>query len=384
MIKAHSRLPGPSKLETQSMIRSLIERIVRRLYRFTTVLDNLIGPGKYLDSSMDTVLILGGSSNIFGIEVIKVLIFEEGIDVVNLDTVDHSDLIFSDTKQGKGPCSLEKRSNEVRGSRGGTYYFIKCQSITDKSDILKGLKKVYKGSYGISVFVNNVNEGLFEFMQGSTNPLLSHGPLDLKSKSFVLGNQAHFQDLLNSNLINVMISVKFFLNEIVPQTIEMFSSFKRSPGFYIINTTNTVSLCAPAFAGYYAASKAGLNQFHESLTSELGYYNNRRIKTLLIFLPFLGTHTINDIPWTEYASLLVRGLKQGKTGNMTLSLVPGKFSFKQILSMSYPTKYWRAYEPTWCEKLFVAISRGYPHVTNYIWPQKGILGYLTSRSKITN
>ncbi|AET40342.1 Srl4p Ecym_5606 [Eremothecium cymbalariae DBVPG len=354
-----------------------INRLVRKVYKYASILNDVIGPGKVLESYTDTVLILGGSSNMFGIELCRTLILNEGIQVVNLDTVDRQELMFGSCQSsccsfGRNPnllSVLEENNHKHQLQEKRTkYHFVKCSTITNKKDVLDGLNRVLDGRFGISVFINNVNEGLFEFMQGSTDPMLSHGPVDIMNKSLLQGSQKIFQDVLNSNLINVMLSVKFFLNEIVPQTMNILQEQNKPPGFYIVNITNTLSLHAPAFAGYYAASKAGLNQFHESLTSELGYYNKRRIKTLLIFLPFLSTHTMSNIPWVEYAAMLVRDLKLGRSGELTLSVVPGKFQCRHILSMSYPIKFWRAYEPWWWEKQLIAIAHGYPHTVNNVWP----------------
>ncbi|AMD21735.1 HFL121Wp [Eremothecium sinecaudum] len=367
------------------MTSALIGRIVRKLYKYTAKLDNLIGPGKYLDNSVDKVLILGGTSNIFGVEVIKILLFEEGINVVNLDTVDHRELVYEENEENASVGHVESETVRPKAAKEGEYHFIKCESTCDKNHVLDGLNKVLEGDYGISVFINNVNEGLFEFMQGGTDPPLSHAPLDLKRNSFILGNQGQFQDLLNSNLINVMISVKFFLNEIVPQTMRQHGDRDQPPGFYIINTTNTISLHAPAFAGYFAASKAGLNQFHESLTSELGFYNNDcRIKTLLAFLPFYSTHTVSNVPWAEYAGVFIRALKLGRSGEMTLNFVPGRFSVAKFTAMSHRTRYWRAYEPYWWEKLLVAVSHGYPHVTNYLKPPRNVTSIASPSSRHVN
>ncbi|AGO12738.1 AaceriADR270Cp [[Ashbya] aceris (nom. inval.)] len=342
------------------MIEACLGKLMKHAYRYTSIVNDAVGPGKSLESGKDAVLILGGSSSTFGVELCKALL-EEGLTVVNLDT---TDLVKRHMPQERQRRARTPGAGGAGNGRGpvGRYHFIHCQSLTSKNDVLAGLHKVLQGSFGISIFINNVNEGLFDFMRGSINSQVARGPLDLMNRSLLQGSQELFQQLLNSNLINVMLAVKFFLNQLVPQTIELAQREHRTAGFYIVNVTNTLSLHAPAFTGYYATSKAGLNQFHESLTSELSLYDKCRIKTLLAFLPFLSAHTADEIHWADSARILVRALKLGRTGDVSLDFPAGRLSCARMLTFSYPVRFWRAYEPWWWEKQLVASTNGYPRL----------------------
>lgn len=340
---------------------------MKHAYRYTSLVNDAVGPGKSLESGKDAVLILGGSSSTFGVELCKALL-REGTTVVNLDTADLVKWRAPQQRRARARTPRARSAGNVpRRAAAGRYHFIHCRSLTNKNDVLASLRMVLLGHFGISIFINNVNEGLFDFMQGSIHAQAAQGPSDLMDRSFLQGSQELFQQLLNSNLINVMLSVKFFLNQLVPQTIELAQREHLTPGFYIVNVTNTLSLHAPAFTGYYATSKAGLNQFHESLTSELSLYDKCRIKTLLAFLPFLSTHTADETHWADSARILVRALKLGRTGDVSLAFPARRLSCARMLTFSYPVRFWRAYEPWWWEKQLVASTNGYPRLVQSTW-----------------
>lgn len=259
------------------------------LFKLANSIYDIVGSGVRLEPEVSTVLIIGGSSNGLGIEICTTLIIENKIRVINIDTKD-MELILS--------------ANEA--SLIDKYYtFVSCKDFSNAQCVLEALQEVKDLQVPITIFINNVQKG-FETIYSR----------DAKA---AFGGKAviQLQRCVNSNLTNVMIATKFFLKDLIPQTVHI--SHKRFHDFYIVNISTVLTLNVPKFAPHYISSKAALNQFHDSLTSELRVRSGKtKVKSLLVYLPFVKEGHRWESSTTELAQQLVECLKNGRRGDVLL------------------------------------------------------------------
>lgn len=259
------------------------------LFKLANSIYDIVGAGTRLEPEVSTVLIMGGSSNGLGVEICTTLIIENKNRVINIDTKD-MELILSANEA----TLIDKY-----------YTFVSCKDFSNTQCVLEALEEVKDLQVPITIFINNVQKG-FEtiYNRHATAPLGVNAVIQL-------------QRCVNSNLTNVMIATKFFLKEIIPQTVHI--SHKKFHDFYIVNISTALTLNVPKFATHYVSSKAALNQFHDSLTSELRVRpGETKVKSLLIYLPFVKEGREWENGATDLAQQLVECLKNGRRGDVLL------------------------------------------------------------------
>ncbi|CCH59393.1 hypothetical protein TBLA_0B05660 [Henningerozyma blattae CBS 6284] len=211
--------------------------------------------GKQFDPKTDKILIAGGSDT-FGKQLIKHLINDYNVPVINLDTTNF-----------KNKFDIQK------------YKYIECRDFTKLDTLYEALDKI-SNYQGITIFINNLQFG-------EANHI------------------AHVQKCIRTNVTSVMIIIKNLVNNIMKDD-------KKS--YYIINITKNMTLHEARItnvSNIYIASKSALNQIHDGISSELPY---NRFKTLLVYIPELNSD--NDYKSTRISKQFVSFLKSGKFGEM--------------------------------------------------------------------
>lgn len=254
--------------------------ISERLFKLANTFYGIVGTGKKLECN-DTVLILGGSNEL-GKDICTQLC-ESEVRVINVDTEDIN-------------ISLE----------GEYYTFIPCRNFADTYNVRESMELVKSAGRSVTVFINNVQKE-FESVYQMAVP---SSPLDESID--------RLKECVAANLTNVMIATKFFLEQLIPQTIRLGKG--NAQDYYLINLSSILTLNVPEQASQYVSSKAALNQFHDSLASELKCSRRKTVhfKTLLVFLP----HVREYFRWKQLAPFLSRQLieclKDGRKGDVLL------------------------------------------------------------------
>lgn len=249
----------------------------KHLFKLANTFYGFLGTGKKLEE-IDTVLILGGSNGL-GREICHAL-FRSRIVVVNVDS--------------ENPFPVSR-----------SYKFIHCKDFADTSCVQDAMQRVKNLKHPITVLINNVHKN-FESIYSEE--------IDLQ---IIDDSVDQMRDCIASNLTNVMIATKFFLKEIVSQTIQLTNGKVRD--YYVVNMSTLLTLHVPEWASGYVSSKAALNQFHDALTSEYKCSPRRtKIKTLLVFLPY-----VKELEKWEYltpylSDQLVNCLQDGRCGDVLL------------------------------------------------------------------
>lgn len=268
-----------------------------KLFNWSKKVYLTLGVGTKLEPDVSSVLIFGGSTNGLGIELCTALMFENRVRVINVDTRDF-EIILSVNEA----VLLDKY-----------YSFVHCDDFSNADSVVQAMREVFDLKIPVTVFINNVQQGLETIFDRS-------GDIALGDNSV-----SHLRKCVNANLTNVMIATKFFLEELVPQTIFLLK--EKYVDFYIVNISTVLSLELPDFARDFTSSKAALNQFHDSLTSELKQRpGDSTIKTLLVYLPNLETGEDWEVALTELTQQLIQDLKDGKQGDTILHRNTGKSS----------------------------------------------------------
>ncbi|QLQ78050.1 hypothetical protein HG537_0A02970 [Torulaspora globosa] len=259
----------------------------KNLFNVANALYGLLGVGLKLEDGVG-VLIMGGSSEGLGIEICLALAIDWNLYVVNVDTKD-MEVVLNE----KEASIVDKK-----------YRFVQCKDFTKPESVLEALTKVQALKLPLKLLINNMQHGL-----GTTF-----------STSSMLGNNAisRLQSYIDSNVISVMVTTKYFMNVLVPQTTRLLNG---RASFYIINLTSILTLTTPGFATEYISSKAALNQFHDGLTSELALgLGKTQFKTLLIFLPYVKDGHVWENVSTDLCRQLIKYLKLGQRGSARLHL----------------------------------------------------------------
>ncbi|SMN18808.1 similar to Saccharomyces cerevisiae YPL033C SRL4 Protein of unknown function [Maudiozyma saulgeensis] len=245
-------------------------------YLYTQMLSiyKIIGVTKRFDPKEDVVLILGGSTTSFGQKLCQVLVHKYKTTVVNFDRYDDPN------------CHCP-----------GLYHFIRCD-FTQRKSVNNAFFRAKLLGLSFTVLINNVNE----LLDGITD----EDPLK------------NCRDIINANLINVMISTKLFITELVGHDKDV----------YIINVTalSDSDHGKEGRSTYYHLAQAGLVQFHDGMSSELklkeinhgNYY-----KPLLAYLPVSKEKKAEKLV-NDFIRVLIEGregieyLYEGKIRNSTL------------------------------------------------------------------
>ncbi|CCE62533.1 hypothetical protein TPHA_0C03810 [Tetrapisispora phaffii CBS 4417] len=237
--------------------------------------------GKSLNPK-DVVVLLGGS-DAFGTQLCQQLINEDVV-VVNIDSLDNSNELLLDINSPKQQ-----------------YYFIPCDSFEDVNHMKSAINKVAQTKLTPTIFLNNIN---FEF---ETILKDSNTECNDLSSDYV----KYFQKTIMINLENVMVSTKYFLNNFI------------NPDFYyVINVSIDIKDVYSWEGSRFRTSKMALNQYHDSLVSELNemyWEKNLDIKNILFYLPY------KHLNYSEYVSSCkqlsinaVSHLKNGERGPIQL------------------------------------------------------------------
>ncbi|GAV51782.1 hypothetical protein ZYGR_0AF02530 [Zygosaccharomyces rouxii] len=256
--------------------------ISQRLYKFASLVYGVIGSGKKLEST-DTVLILGGSNDL-GRDICTQLC-QSGIKVINVDTEDTKFPLMS-----------------------SCYTFVSCRSFAETHSVQKSMQAVKSLNEPITILINNVQRDL----KGVYQVDLPVSPLEESIDQF--------KECVAANLTNVMIATKFFLEQLVPQSVRLTGNKCRD--YFLVNLSSILTLNVPEQASHYVSSKAALNQFHDSLTSELKCSRHKKIhfKTLLVFLPYNKDY----VSWSQSTSFLsqqlIECLHDGRKGDVLLRI----------------------------------------------------------------
>ncbi|CDH13076.1 related to Oxidoreductase-like protein SRL4 [Zygosaccharomyces bailii ISA1307] len=250
-----------------------------RLYRLANAFYAIVGTGKKLEET-DTVLILGGSNGL-GRELC-ISLYNRKIRVINVDTINF--------------LPLHKY-----------YSFIHCHDFADTSNVQNAMQDVKSLEFTITALINNVQRDFETIYDEEDEKNTDDDSVD------------KMRECVSSNLTNVVIATKYFLKEIVPQTIRL--SKGKLQEYYIVNLSTLLTLHVPERASRYISSKAALNQFHDSLTSECRCSARRaKIKTLLVFLPY-----VKDLESWKYlrpylSEQLVQCMQDGRQGDVLLRI----------------------------------------------------------------
>lgn len=286
----------------------------RSLFNVASALYGLLGAGLKLEDGVG-VLIMGGSLEGLGIEICLALAIDWNLHVVNVDTKD-MEVVLN-----------EKEATIVARN----YRFVQCKDFTKPESVLEALTKVQALQLPLKILINNMQHGLSTTFNSSS----------------LLGNSAvsRLQDYIDSNVISVMVTTKYFASVLVPQTRRLLNE---KASFYIINLTSILTLTAPGFATEYISSKAALNQFHDGLTSELALgLGKSYFKTLLIFLPYARDGNTWENASTDLCRQVIKYLKLGQRGCARLHLggdLARKLHGKIKENYRYKSGQWR---PEW-------------------------------------
>lgn len=279
------------------MNRQRNEMVSKGLFNAVSKLYGFFGAGVKLADAM-AVLIIGGSSDGLGTELIVSLAIDYNIHVVNIYSKDIELILDS------------KEANLL----AAYYTFVPCKDFTNSKYLLEALKKVKDLQLPITILINNMQQGIETTF----------------SSSFFMGHSAvaRLQEYISANVTSVMVTTKYFLTLLVPQTDRILETKAK---FYVINLTSILTEKTPGFAIEYVSSKAALNQFHDGLTSELAMSSKRnRFKTLLIYLPYAKDGRSWEILSTDLCEQVIEHLRLGQKGCTTLQANGAKSMFGKV------------------------------------------------------
>ena len=197
---------------------------------------NIIGVTKRFDPKQDVILVLGGTTTMFGQKLCQVLVHKYKAKIVNFDRYDDQN------------CHSP-----------GLYHFIRCD-FTNRKSVLKAFSRAKLLGLPFTIMINNVNELL--------DGISDQDPLK------------NCRDMINANLINIMIGTKNFIKQLA----------NLDEDIYIINITKQRNLNQDQYdrSTYYDLAHSGLIQFHDGMSSELRLKeinNGKKYKPLLVYIP---------------------------------------------------------------------------------------------------
>ncbi|KAH3901192.1 Srl4p SCDLUD_002678 [Saccharomycodes ludwigii] len=330
-----------------SFSEKILAGVCNKIYSLTNkTFEEITGGSANKLKQNDYVLIIGGFSNMFGFNLCRDLVFTKNIKLINIDknfattvynpkqSYDEHNCIRLEPKVFINKTGLSDK--ELRKKDFENYFHIICDDFSDKEKVLQSLAKVKEISSNIHVLINNVHEGYHIFPYKYPK---SHQLSEYQNNSIYLGDPEKFHKITQSNLTNIIIATKYVLNH-----------YNNHQSLYIINVSQILGTYPAAFKGFYAASKAGLNQFHQSLTYEQdernkdGYYN---VKTLLVILPQMHQDElygwkqyINDERrfWESCALQVIYALEHGRRGQMYIEVWD---VFHYLLRCVHLVKFWQ-------------------------------------------
>ncbi|KAG0670593.1 hypothetical protein C6P45_002159 [Maudiozyma exigua] len=218
---------------------------------------NVVGVTKRFDPIQDVILVLGGSTTSFGQKLCQILVHKYKAKIVNFDRYDDPNF----------RCP-------------GLYHFIRCD-FTSRKSVHNAFSQAKLLGFSFTMLINNVNE-LLEGISDQ-NPL------------------KNCRDMINANLINVMISTKNFITQLVNVDDDI----------YIINITTQPNLNQDQCnrSTYYDLAHSGLIQFHDGMSSELRLNeinHGKKYKPLLIYIPSKRDERVEKIV-NNFIELILEG-----------------------------------------------------------------------------
>ena len=235
------------------MIRNVIYQVLQKV-------ESVLGARKRLEPGNDIVVMLGGTSTLFGQRLCQLLVHKFKTILVNVDRYDDPNL-----------------------HNGGPYYFFPCD-FTKRESVNNVLKALKRKGLKYNILINNLNE----YMDSTE------------------GNNAfrYCVAVFNAHLINVMIFTKTFVTQLVPRGVDI----------YVINITRyqDTRVNGPKYATYHQLAQAGLIQYHDGLSSELQLKeinNGNNYKSLLVHIP-MDNNRKEEI----FALQVMQLLQEGRRG----------------------------------------------------------------------
>lgn len=240
---------------------SLLKMVIRNIiYQVLQQAEDILGARKRLQPQTDIVVILGGTSTLFGQRLCQLLVHKFKTTLVNVDRHDDPSL-----------------------HNGGPYYFFQCD-FSKRESVNGALKSLKRKGLRYTVLINNLNE----YMDSAE------------------GNDTfqYCTSVFNAHLINVMIFTRMFVTQLVRPVDDI----------YIINITRyqDTKIGGPKYATYHQLAQAGLIQYHDGLSSELQLKeinNGNDYKSLLVHIPM-----DNNRREEEYACQVLEMLQEGRKG----------------------------------------------------------------------
>ncbi|CCD23345.1 uncharacterized protein NDAI_0B03100 [Naumovozyma dairenensis CBS 421] len=228
---------------------------------------------------IDIVIILGGCETKFGSKLIWSFL-SLGLPVIHIDLFRNENFDLLPEYQFYPLCSFENARQEA-------FIFQKLYTIRGKSVTL----------------INNFQYGISQLFCSKTNQKL----ITLQQCTLV-------------NLILVMKITKFFLKKIV--------SVKNN--FSIVNISHQLTLELPSLANNYMFSKAALNQYVDSLFSELHSLKrgDMDVKCSILYLPIILDFQLWE-EWSDHINdEIIKYVIQGRTG--VIKLEPIKYDYWKL------------------------------------------------------
>lgn len=295
-----------------------VNGLVAFLYRYMTV-------GKKLVPGRDVVLVLGGSMSKMGWNLCTLLVRRYGVEVINIDcksTYAHLEL----NRPNEIPVIPEVGISELENAVDmpineqmlleineeatlhpyeckGLYTYVECPDLSNAKDMLAALQKAVNLNKQITIFINNLQEGLYRQYSEDQQYIDS---LEL------------FEKCTHTNVTNAIIATKFFISDIIPRVI---LNYGRDNDFYVINMSIDCRHQKIKLPASYYTTKAAVTQLHDGLASEKSIYETTsKIKTLLVRVP----ETPGDVEKTmdyyeQLADMLIKNMKLGRAGCYTVT-----------------------------------------------------------------
>lgn len=295
-----------------------INGILALFYRYIAV-------GKKLVPGRDVVLILGGTMSKMGWNFCSLLVRRYGVEVINIDCRNnHAFLGLNDNNQASiiQAAEIDELANEVDIPVNeqlileidqqaqlhpykcqGLYTFIECSDLSNSKEMLAALNIAASGDKRITVFVNNLQEGLYRQYSEDRRYIDS---LEL------------FEKCTNTNVTNAIIATKYFISDIIPKVI---LSYGRDNDFYVVNMTVDARHQKIKLPASYYTTKAAVTQLHDGLASEKRIYETTsKIKTLLVKVPETPADVDKSMNhYEQLADMLVKNMKLGRAGVYTVT-----------------------------------------------------------------
>ncbi|KAL3232631.1 hypothetical protein RNJ44_04547 [Nakaseomyces bracarensis] len=294
-----------------------INGLVALLYKYVSI-------GKKLVPGRDVVLILGGSMSKMGWSLCTLLVRRYGVEVINIDckrehaylgldddgSIAEPEVELSDFANDGDVPAIEQVLLEVDKNAKlhpyrckGAYTFIECEDLSNAKLILAALSKAVNLDKRITVFINNLQEGLYCQNKGDRGYIDS---LEL------------FERCTNINVTNAIIVTKYFISDVIPRVT---LSYGRDNDFYIVNLTVDMRNQKVKLPASYFTTKAAITQLHDGLSSEKKIYETTsKIKTLLVRVPETPADIDKHMDYYEQlADMLIKNLKLGRAGVYTVT-----------------------------------------------------------------